>query len=213
MGNDLISAPSPFVGIRSSERIADALRAARQHRGLTQAELAEAAGVSREALSHIENGRSARTETLNSVLDVLDYELAFLPRDTELDVTITANRLACYVPDLRDYDDEFRLRVILHDFGLVWQHASLTERVVLVAEEPKLFDLRWDAFLAAYTEHLCYHAEVDVPDWVQADSRYLPWMWWACEPFEFERGSIILKTPAAFEVHGIWIDERELQVV
>lgn len=213
MGNDLVSASGPFVGMRSSERIADAIRAVRQRRGLTQAELAAAAGVSREALSHIENGRSARTETLHSVLDVLDYELAFLPRATQLDATITANRLACYVPALRDYDDDFRLRVILHDFGLVWQNASPTERIVLVAEEPELFDQRWDAFLGAYVEHLCYHAGLDAPDWVHDASRYLTRMWWPGDPFEFERGSIILKTPAAFEVHGIWIDERELEVV
>ena len=213
MENDPISTCVPFVGMRSSAHIADALRVLRRHRGLTQAELAEAASVSREALSHIENGRSARTETLHSVLSALDYELAFLPSDARLDVTITANRLACYVSALRDYDDEFRLRVILHDFGLVWQHASPTERIVLVDEEPELFEQRWDAFLAAYVEHLCYRAGLDVPDWVQDESRYLTRMWWAGDPFEFERGSIILSTPAAFEVHGIWLDERELQVV
>lgn len=130
-----------------------------------------------------------------------------------LDTAIIANRLACYVPSLLGYDDGFRLRAILHDFGLVWQDADSTERMVLVAEEPALFDQRWDAFLAAYAEHLCYHAGLDAPDWTRHDSRYLEQMWWPGDPFEFERGSIILKTPAAFEVHGMWIDERELKVV
>ena len=122
-------------------------------------------------------------------------------------------RLADYALSLRDYDDEFRLRVILHGFGLVWQDASPQERIVLVEQEPEPFDQRWDAFLAAYAEHLCHRAGGRMPDWTQHESRYLKQMWWAGDPFKFERGSIILDTPASFEVHGIWIDERELRVV
>ena len=49
--------------------------------GLTQAEVAQVAGVSREAVSLLENGqRGARVETLNAVLFALGYEIAFLPR-------------------------------------------------------------------------------------------------------------------------------------
>lgn len=222
MGRSTFSPPVPFVGLRTPEHIGDALRNARQRAGLTQTETAEAANMSRESLSHIENGRSARAETLHALLDALGYEFAFLPRvpsgetvgeEEPLDVTITANRMACYVPSLAGYDDDFRLRVILHDFGLGWQHAGATARTVLVAEEPEPFDQRWDAFLAAYAEHLCYHAGLDMPEWAQHERRYLKRMWWAGDPFKFERGSIILRTPAAFEVHGIWIDERELEVV
>ena len=130
-----------------------------------------------------------------------------------MDSTITANRLACYVPGLRGFDDAFRLRVILHDFGMVWQDADDGERAVLAAEEPEPFDARWDAFLAAYVEHLCYHAGIDAPDWTSGEGRYLDRMWWPAHYFEFERGSVMLSTPAAFEVHGIWIAERELEVV
>ena len=133
--------------------------------------------------------------------------------DDPLNPTIISNRLADYVSSLATYDDDFRLRVVLHDFGLVWQHAGPQQRKVLVAVEPSLFDQRWDAFLAAYVEHLCYHAGLAVPEWAQRDCRYLKQMWWAGDPFDFERGSVILSTPAAFEVHGIWLDERELQVV
>lgn len=129
-------------------------------------------------------------------------------------VRMTAvDRLAEYVPSLAGYDDHFRLRVILHDFGYVWQQADPAKRPMLVEQEPAPFDERWDAFLSAYVEHLCYHSEVDVPEWTQQDNRYLKEMWWPCDPFEFERGSIILRTPAAFEAHGIWIDQRELEVV
>ncbi len=33
------------------------------------------------------------------------------------------NQLAGFVPALRDSDDEFRLRLLLHDFAMVWWHA------------------------------------------------------------------------------------------
>ncbi len=130
-----------------------------------------------------------------------------------MDSTITANRLTCYVPALRGFDDEFRARVILHDFGMVWEHANEAERELLVADEPEPFDKRWDAFLAAYVEHLCRRADMRMPAWTQQPGRYLDRMWWPAHYGEFERGSVIMATPASFEVHGMWIDERELVVV
>ena len=71
----------PLTGMRSRHRIGSGLRAARVFAGLTQAQVAAAAGVSRDALSRIENGnRGARAETICAVLDVCGYEMAFLPR-------------------------------------------------------------------------------------------------------------------------------------
>lgn len=70
-----------YVGMRSPKRIGRALRDARRAAGLTQSEVAAAAGVSREAISVLENGhRSARLETLNAVLFELGFELAFVRR-------------------------------------------------------------------------------------------------------------------------------------
>lgn len=73
--------PLTYLGMRSPSRIGRALRSARRDAGMTQAELAAAASVSREAVSVLENGRrNARVETLNAVLSSLGYELAFVPR-------------------------------------------------------------------------------------------------------------------------------------
>ena len=78
---DASAAPAPFTALRSPARIGRALVAARRQAGLSQAETAAAAGISREALSRLENGhRNAGAQTLNAVLDVLGYEMAFLPR-------------------------------------------------------------------------------------------------------------------------------------
>lgn len=130
------------------------------------------------------------------------------------DVTITANVLANYVAALREESDEaWRARIVLHDFGMVWQHAVAAERELLVATEPELFDPPWDAFLAAYVEYLCYHAELPAPEWVFGPERYLAEFWFPGPRFPRERAATILTTPAAFEAHGIWFPARELEVV
>ena len=75
------SPKTPYVGMHSRRRVGRSLRDARKQAGLTQAEAAAQAGLTRESLSLIENGqRSARLETINAMLDVLGYKLAFLPR-------------------------------------------------------------------------------------------------------------------------------------
>lgn len=67
--------------MRSPRRVGRALRTARLLAGLSQAEVAAEAGVSREEISRLEGGRRvARMDTVSAVLDVLGYEIAFLPR-------------------------------------------------------------------------------------------------------------------------------------
>ena len=75
------TSPTPFAGMHSPRRIGRALRTARTAAGLSQAQVAVEAGVSREVVSRLESGRrAARMDTLSAVLDVLGYEIAFLPR-------------------------------------------------------------------------------------------------------------------------------------
>ena len=133
--------------------------------------------------------------------------------DGVVDVTISSNTLDRYVPALRQAGENLRLRLVLHDFGLVWQHADSEERRVLVAAEPERFDARWDAVLAAYAEHVCYHAGIAPPAWVFDPCRYLRSFWHPGEQFASDRFWAVLTAPAAFEVHGIWLPQRELQVV
>jgi len=123
------------------------------------------------------------------------------------------NRIAAYVPTLRTCDDILCLRVILHDFGLVWASSPVAERPELVAEEPEPFDPRWDAFLAAYTEHLCAQDGIERPAWVHNESRYLDEFWFAGGCYPLDRERTISTTPDAFERHGISIPEDELLVV
>ena len=77
--------PTSYYGMRSAKRVGIAVRDARTQVGMTQAALADAAGISREAVSRIENGRhSARVATLVAVLQGLDLEIVFWPHDVTI---------------------------------------------------------------------------------------------------------------------------------
>lgn len=121
--------------------------------------------------------------------------------------------LASYVPWLRDADDEWRLRIVLHDFGLLWQQTDRHQRLSLVADEPEPLGARWDAFLAAWVEHNCLHDELQAPDWVFGDSRYLESFWYPGRDLPALRAEAIVHSPAAFEVRGVLLAARELTVV
>lgn len=133
--------------------------------------------------------------------------------DRSADAPPDPNRIAAYVPTLRTCDEILCLRVILHDFGLVWESSTHHERPALVAEEPGPFNPRWDAFLAAYIEHLCEQDGIDPPAWVHDDRRVLAEFWFAGGCFEFDRERTINTTPTAFRAHHIWYPEDELLVV
>lgn len=123
------------------------------------------------------------------------------------------NQLASYVPALRQSDDEFRLRLLLHGFGLVWQDAIRSERAALVAAEPDSVAPHWDAFVAALAEHLCIEAAIEPPKWTSEPGRYLDEIWFAGGCFDFDRARTIATTPSAFWRHGIWLPRDELTVV
>ena len=123
--------------------------------------------------------------------------------------------LAEYVPRLREADDDtWRMRIVLHEFGLRWEDTPLEKRPDLVEAAPASISPPWDAFLAAYVEHRCYHDGLKAPDWVFAESRYLVGFWF---PFPSEwrgfRVEAMIHAPAAFEAHGTLIADRDLVVV
>ena len=123
------------------------------------------------------------------------------------------SELADYVPAMRANDDETRLRLLLHDFGMVWHSAHPHRRRSLVAAEPESIDDRWDAFCAAYAEHLCTEHKLAVPAWTQKPDRYLGSFWFAGGCFAFDRARTVMTTPQLFRAHGIWFPRDELTVV
>lgn len=124
-----------------------------------------------------------------------------------------SNALWRYVPALRREDDEWRLRLVLHDFGLVWEDTLIEQRPALVSREPESIDPRWDAFLAAYAEHRCIEDGIKPPPWTLQRRRHLREFWYAGGCYAYDRVRTIVTTPITFEAHGIWIPREELTVV
>ncbi|MDE0268325.1 MAG: helix-turn-helix transcriptional regulator [Acidimicrobiaceae bacterium] len=71
-------------GVTSCGRLGQAVRMARHARGMTQAELSVAAGVSRPQISIIESGRAnPGMVTVMRLLRALDCSLTVVPADPE----------------------------------------------------------------------------------------------------------------------------------
>ena len=118
-----------------------------------------------------------------------------------------------FVVQLRGCNDEMRLRIVLHEFGLVWEDTPQVARMRLVVDEPGPIDRRWDAFLAAYVEHRCMHDGIVAPEWVFDESRYLDEFWFPGPDLDFFRAEAIVHSPAAFETRRVFLSARELLVV
>lgn len=130
-------------------------------------------------------------------------------------MTDAGRTLASYAQELDPADDRWNLRLLLHEFGLVWQHAARSERAPLIADEPaRTGNKRWDAFLAAYAEHLAYHSDLPSPHWARDESRYLRTVWFPLTAdIPTLRVEAYVHCPAHFDSHGVMIARRELRVV
>lgn len=69
-----------FTGLRSAERVGQALREARLNAGIAQQDVADASGVPRSTVATVEQAaRDVRLGTVMPILHSLGYEIAFLP--------------------------------------------------------------------------------------------------------------------------------------
>jgi ribosome-binding protein aMBF1 (putative translation factor) len=66
---------------RTEYNVLGALVKLRKEKGISQVELAEKSGNKQQVISRIENRENSPTlKTLCSILDVLDYDIQFVPR-------------------------------------------------------------------------------------------------------------------------------------
>lgn len=80
--------------IQTSKAFGSEIRRARHDMGLTQAELAARAGVSRPWLSELETGkRTAELGRALSVLSALDLAVTFIPRPGPDGATVDLNQI------------------------------------------------------------------------------------------------------------------------
>lgn len=200
--------------MRNAADVGAAIRAARRAEGLTQAQLAQRAGVGRQWLVALEKGHD-RAE-LGKVVAVLaalglragtQAESAPPGRRTWLTATDAADAIR---EELGRGDTDFALRLLaraLNDFR------SLTEpdeRAAFLAEPPSTGDRRWDTLVAAAVARACRQTSVAAPEWTR--TRPLT-SWWfpVFDPVLTAR--TMQRTPADLASKGIWLDERALTVV
>jgi hypothetical protein len=88
-----------------------------------------------------------------------------------------------------------------------WEPAEVQVR--LVQEEPQpIGDERWDALLAALSEHMCAEHDLSPPAWTE--SRVLRKAWFPAE-LAIHRADALVWAPAAFRKHGVYLSVNDLK--
>ena len=191
-----------------------AIRAARRRGGLTQAELADRAGVSRQWLVAVEKGHHrAEIGKVLAVAGVADLDLHTRPAGPPAPARrawLTAADAARAVrAEVERGDESFALRLIaraLSDLRALHEPADVR---AWLEEPPSTGDPRWDTLLAAATRRECRRLSIRAPGWTRAEPLD---QWWfpAFEPVLAAR--TFQRTPPELSVHGIWLDPRALEV-
>ena len=93
-------------------------------------------------------------------------------------------------------------RAILHDLPRRFRGLPAEAQAGVLATAPSLTHTRWDALIAAMTEHVARLHGHDLPAWIDEPERFLD--------LPFMRRNAILYAPAAFIRHGALPDPRDL---
>ena len=79
----------------------------------------------------------------------------------------------------------------------------------LLQDEPlPVGDERWDVLLAALAENLAAQHDLAAPQW--AEIRVLQRPWFPAE-LEVQRADALVRAPAAFRKHGVYLSARDLE--
>lgn len=107
-----------------------------------------------------------------------------------------------------DGDPWIPIRNFLDDF-----YANPDSRQEMICARPeRTGDRRFDAYISALAEHLSYHYNLKVPQWVEEKERFLD-TWWFPTEFRSLHAMAIVESPASFRRRGIFVDHTELQRV
>ncbi|MGH3246592.1 MAG: hypothetical protein ACRDOI_10340 [Trebonia sp.] len=88
-----------------------------------------------------------------------------------------------------------------------WEPVGV-QPVLLRDKPPSTGDLRWDALLAALAEHLAAKHDLAPPAW--ADLRILQRPWFPAE-LRVQRADALVRAPAAFRKHGVYLSAADLE--
>ena len=188
------------------------LRAAREQRGLSQAEVADRIGTTQSAVARLESARSdTRLSTVQRyaeavgarvlVLSAGDPSLAQTARDVGValvrqDADEALRHVVQFLNDLREVDPGRR-------------HQA-------VREEPEpVGDRQWDALLGGIAEYVSQLFGFRVPGWAAAPSRFLQRFWFVIEdilgrPAPGLATLAFVATPPALANRGVFLDRASL---
>lgn len=172
---------------------------------MTQARLAELACTSQSAIAAYEAGRREPTlPVLERMIRASGHQLAI-----RLEADRRLFRLADVAAHIRGtVGDERRMRLAFEFLrGAADDGYPL---VLLVIDEPApTGDSRFDALLAAIAEDLCVRAEVEPPQWVHGEERFLDGFWWVSD-LPSARARALVHAPASYRRRGVMLDRHDL---
>jgi hypothetical protein len=108
---------------------------------------------------------------------------------------------------LAEPDEKIRWRLVsefLEEYG--WEPPEV--QIGLLTDEPQsVGDERWDALLAALSEHFSAQHDRSAPDW--AEQRVLRRAWFPAK-LAILRMDALVWAPAAFRKHGVFLSVKDL---
>lgn len=200
---------------QSARDVGAAIRAARRAKGVSQAQLAERAGVGRQWLVAVEKGHHrAELGKVAALLSALDIRLAFGPTPPPPDPARTwltaADAAEAIREELGRGDTDFALRILGRALSDLRTLTDRDDVEAFLAEPPSTGDHRWDTLLAASIGRTCRQAGIPAPAWTDA-APLRSWWFPVFDPILTAR--TIQHTPVDLAARGIWLDGRALEVV
>jgi hypothetical protein len=114
---------------------------------------------------------------------------------------------------LASTDDEDRRWLLLAEFLTEFGFEDRVTRQELLVNSPRPTGSKhWDALLGALAEHLAFHDDADIPEWVEAPERFLDAFWFPSNT-PAARGDALVHAPASFLRRGVMVERRSLERV
>jgi transcriptional regulator with XRE-family HTH domain len=173
---------------------------------LTQVQLARRAHTAQSVVAAYESGaRNPNLATLERLLDACDHQIDIVihPR-TRRGAASLAELAPTIAEDLGAGEEQNALR-LLFGFADDFRGSPRPGRIALIATEPPpTGDRRFDAVLAGAAEFFAAEGDIQAPDWVNGEQRFVePWWFVASRPAF--HAYTLAHTPAVFVRHGVFI--------
>lgn len=186
--------------------VASLTKQARRAAGLTQTELAKTAGTAQSAVAAYESGgKTPSLPTLERLLDACGHQLELTARPRVRRGALSLEELAPLIAEDIAHDSERDALRLIFGFADDFRGSSRAGKLELIAQNPpSTGDPRFDAALAGIAEMFSIEAGVQIPRWVNRESRFVePW-WFATSRHAFDAYTLA-HTPAALARHGVFI--------